>query len=173
MTTTNPIDLFQSILELYKNLLTDRAKERAETEDFIGAGLDVARAEAIADIESLIDCYAKLNQATPKNNEEEVAWKVAEEDIPGPVVWLFEGKAFIANVVHRGDLYLPLPKGTSTQFSSLPRWYKTKERHVPSDELAYTPALETEGPGKPIFVFYKGYKIDLDEVFNGLSKVED
>lgn len=172
MTTTNFIGLFQSILELRKNLLTDRAKERAEMEDFIGAGLDVARAESIADIKSLVDCYAKLGQDTPENDEE-VAWKVAEEEVPGPVVWLFEGKAFIANVAHKGDLYLPLPKGASAAHPNLPRWHKTKERHVPSDELAYTPALETEGPGKPIFVFYKGYKIDLDEVFNGLSKVED
>lgn len=168
-----------NILELIKKDLDRRRNELAEQEalnrrtgKFIDAAICAAReSEARFSLNLIRDYLAfgksfdfepvKTSAAVPDGP---VEWRVAEKYQDGGLfVILLEKTAFFCGRIFPGDKYIKLPDGTQPPSVSLdaPRWEKN------DGEEANEPVFIRDDD---MFVYYKGFRINLDNVFGFLPK---
>lgn len=167
-----------NILETIKGVMIRRKRELIEQADglrsagkFIDAAIAYARESEIRfAINTIKDHESFFPGDGAKSDQQEsaaapdapVEWRTAEkEQTDGPFVLLLKKTAFFSASIFPGDTYIKLPDGTQLPSinDEVPRW----EKH--DGEEANEPVFIRDND---MFVYYKGYRINLDEVFRFL-----
>lgn len=169
-----------SILETIKGVMIRRKRELIEQADglrsagkFIDAAIAYARESEIRfAINTIKDHESFFPGDGAKSDQQEsaaapdvpVEWQVAEKYQDGGLFMiLLEKTAFFCGRIFPGDKYIKLPGGTQPPSVSLdaPRW----EKH--DGEEANEPVFIRD---KDMFVYYKGFRLNLDKAFGFLPK---
>lgn len=168
-----------SILKTIKDVMFRRRRELGEQADglrsagkFIEAAIADARESEIRfAINTIKDYEAFFPGDDAKSDQQEsaaapdapVEWRIAEKETVGRFVLLLKKTAFFSASIFPGDAYIKLPDGTQLPSVSVdvPRW----EKH--DGEEANEPVFIRDND---MFVYYKGFRINLDKVFGFLPK---
>jgi len=170
-----------NILEAIKKDLDKRRNELAEQEalnrrtgKFIDAAICAARESEARFSLNLIRDYLAFGKSfgfepvktSAAASNGPVEWRVAEKELKDDLFVILLGTtAFFCNEVSPGDKYIKLPDGVQSPLYSVdaPRW----EKH--DGEEANEPVFIRDDD---MFVYYKGFRLNLDKVFGFLPKSE-